>query len=119
MKKMFVALLTLILIVTLCFVFTGCAKVIDIQEEIVEVKIVDSDRHAAWIQPIRAGKVTTYIHHSAKYEIMVEYNGNIYTVDNKDTYNKYKDSIGECIDAVLETQIYDNGKVHYSIIELK
>lgn len=119
MKKLFVALLTLVLIVTVCFVFTGCAKVIDIQEERVEVKIVDSDHTGAWIQPIRAGKVTTYIHHSAKYEIMVEYNGNIYTVDNKDTYNKYKDSIGECIDAVLETQIYDNGKVHYSIIELK
>lgn len=119
MKTFLILLLTLILIVTLCFVFTGCAQVIEINEERVEVQIVDSERHAAWIQPVRAGKVTTYIHHSARYEIMVEYNGNTYTVDDEDTYHKYKDSIGECIDAVLETQIYDNGKIHCSIIELK
>ena len=119
MKTILITLLTLILIVTVCFIFTGCAQVVDIQQEIVEVQIVDSYHRSVWLQPMRVGKVTTMITHPAQYKIIVEYNGNEYSFDDQATYNKYKNSIGEYINAVLETKTYDNGKVRQSFVELK
>ena len=118
--KAFVIIVALCLsILLIIFAFTGCAKVINVQQEIVEVQIVDSNRRSAWMQPVRAGKVTTFIHHPARYEIIVEYNGTKHTFNNQAIYDKYKNSIGEYTEAVLETKTYDNGKVRWSLTELK
>ena len=114
-KALALCIVSLLLILS----FTGCAKVVDVQQETVEVKVINTDRTAAWIQPVRAGKVTTYIHHSAEYNVIVEYNGNYYTFDNKEMYHKYTNRIGCYTTAVLETKTYDNGKVKWALVELK
>jgi hypothetical protein len=72
-----------------------------------------------WLQPIRAGKATTFIMHPAEYDVTVEYNGISYTIDDEDTYNRYKDKIGQITIGTLEIRTYDNNKVKYNIIELK
>ena len=72
-----------------------------------------------YITPVRAGKVTLMITHPAVYQITVEYNGVEYTISGSDTYNKYKDKVGQTTMETLEICTYDDGTVKYDIIELE
>ena len=98
---------------------TSCAKVISTETKDVEVEIIDEYHRGMWLQPILTGKVTTMITHPAVYEITVEYNGSEYVISGSDTYEIYKDKIGEISIGVLEIKTYDNGKITEDIIELK
>jgi hypothetical protein len=98
---------------------TACAKVISTKEEVVQVKIVDEYYKAAWIQPFRAGKVTSFIHHPARYVITVEYNGQTYDINDREAYNLYKTSIGEYTEGFLITTTYDDGTVKYDVTALR
>lgn len=72
-----------------------------------------------YMTPIRAGKVTTVVTHPAVYRITVEYNSVEYDIRGSNTYNKYKDMVGQNTIAVLEITTYDNGEIKEEIIELK
>ena len=112
-------ILALLLLVVLIFSFVGCAKCIDTKYENVEVTIVDKYHRGAWTQPIRSGKVTTYVTHPAVWHITVEYNGVEYTVSGSDTYHKYENKIGQTTIAKLEIKTYDDGTVKYDIVSLE
>lgn len=112
-------ILALLLVAVLIFSLVGCAKCISTEYENVEVTVVDKYHRGVWLQPMRVGKVTTMITHPAVWYITVEYNDVEYTVSGSDTYNKYKDKIGQTTIGELEIRTYDNGTVKYDIVSLK
>lgn len=111
MKK----IISILIIFCLMFVFTGCARCINIEYENVEVEIVDSYHRGFYMQPIYNGKSFYYISHPAIYKITVEYNGKRYTFDGSDTYNKFKDKIGQKATGVLQIKTYDDNTIKYDI----
>lgn len=115
MKK----ILTLIAVICLTLSMTGCAKCISTEYESVEVKIVDEYHRGAYSIPVRVGKGTHIRRHPAVYRITVEYNGIEYTINGSDTYNKYKDKIGQTAIGTLKIRKYDNGIVKYDIQSLQ
>lgn len=110
---------SILLLMVLIFSLVGCAKCISTEYENVEVTVVDKYHRGMWMQPIRAGKVTTFVTHPAVWRITVEYNGVEYTVSGSDTYHKYKDKIGQTTIGELEIRTYDNDTVKYDIVSLK
>ena len=68
---------------------------------------------------MRAGKVTILQTHPAVNRITVEYNGIEYSVNDRETYEKYQDKVGEYTNAVLEVRTYDDGTVKYDILSLE
>lgn len=110
---------TLLLSVVLIFSLVGCAKLVSTEYENVEVTIVDEYHRGTWLQPMIVGKVTTFITHPAVWEIIVEYNGVEYTIDDEDTYNKYEDKIGQTTIGELEIKTYDDGTVRNNIVSLE
>lgn len=114
MKRM-----SFMMIICLIISLTSCAKLVNTEYENVEVNVVDIHHSAMWLQPIRAGKVTTFVTHPAEYDVTVEYNGVNYTIDDEDTYNRYKDKIGQTTIGTLEIRTYDDGTVKYDVTELK
>jgi hypothetical protein len=115
MKK----ILSIMMIICLVSSLVGCAKLVNTEYENVEVCVVDICHRGMWLQPVRAGKVTTFITHPDEYEVTVEYNGVSYTIDDEDTYNRYKGKIGQTAIGTLEIRTYDDGTVKYDITELK
>ena len=113
-KNIFMFLLSL----TMIFTLVGCAKCISTEYENVEVNIVDKYYRSTWLQPMSVGKVTTFITHPAVYQISVEYNGIEYKIDDRDTYNKYKNKIGQDATGTLEINKYDDDTVRYDVISL-
>ena len=110
---------TILLLTILGFNLVGCAKCINTEYSNVEVTIVDKYHHGMWMQPMHVGKVTTYVTHPSVWRIIVEYNGVKYTIDNSDTYKKYKDKIGQKTIGKLEIDTYDDGTVTYNIVSLE
>lgn len=106
-------------IITMMFLFIGCAKCISKEYENVEVNIVDEYYKPMWLQPVKSGKITTFITHPAKYRITVEYNNIEYTINDNATYNKYKDKVGHTTIGTLEIRNYDDGSTRYNIISLE
>ena len=106
-------------IVFLMFSLVGCAKLINTEYENVEVNIIDEYHKGMYITPVFNGKTTTMITHPAVYRITVEYNGVEYTISGSDTYNKYKEKIGQTATGTLEIRTYDDGTVKYDIIALE
>lgn len=111
-KKVLVFLLITIIA---AFGLSGCAKCIGTEYENVEVTIVDEYYHGKWMQPV----VTTFITHPAKYQITVEYNSVEYTIDDCNTYEKYKNKVGQTTNGTLEINKYDDGSVKYDITALE
>lgn len=102
----------------LMFSLVGCAKCISTEYENVEVNIVDEYHRGMYTTPMRVGKVTTIQTHPAVYRITVEYNDVEYTISGSDTYNKYKDKVGQTTIGTLEIRTYDDGSVRYDITSL-
>ena len=100
------------------FSLVGCAKCISTEYENVEVNIVDEYHRGMYTTPMRVGKVTTIQTHPAVYRITVEYNDVEYTISGSDTYNKYKDKVGQTTIGTLEIRTYDDGSVRYDITSL-
>ena len=115
MKKIFCLMLAILLI----FSLTGCANLISTETKKVDVLITYEDYSGAWLQPVWTGKMFTYIHHPAQYEITVKYDGIEYTLDNETYYNAYNNRVGDTITGTLEIKTYDDGTVKYDIIALE
>lgn len=119
MRKTVKTLVCFLLMLSLTLGLIGCAKVVSVTKEDVLVSIVDEHYRHTYMQPIHTGKVTTYITQPAQYKIIVEYGGKQFVIDDRDTYDKYKDHVGEVTTGTLETTTYDNGKVWYDIVSLQ
>lgn len=101
------------------FSLVGCAKLVSTECENVEVNIVDEYHKGMYMTPVFNGKTTTMITHPAVYRITVEYNGVEYTISGSDTYNKYKEKVGQTATGTLEIRTYDDGTVKYDITALE
>ena len=101
------------------FSLVGCAKLISTEYENVEVTIMDEYHRGAYVTPIYTGKVMTMVTHPAVYRITVRYNDVEYTINDRETYNKYSNKIGETTIGVLEIRTYDDGSIKFNITRLK
>jgi hypothetical protein len=97
----------------------GCAECISTECETVEVVIVDEYYRSAYTTIMFTGKVMVPVVHAAVYRITVAYNGVEYTIGGSDTYNKYKNMVGETAIGTLEIKTYDDGTVKYDIVSLE
>ena len=111
MKSILIFMLIAVLVT-----LTGCAKVISTEYNEVDVKITDIYYRAAYVTPLRVGKVTTFITHPAIYQIYVEYEGVEYTLSGSGIYNKYKNRIGQTVKGKLKIDIYDDNTIKYKSI---
>lgn len=115
MKKNITIILT---IAVICSCFIGCTKCIKTETYTDQVKIVDTHYvDGRWISAFN-GKSQTLIYLPATYQVIVSYNDAEYTVDGGDVYNKYKDKIGNTVNATIEKKNYDDGTVKYSVVEI-
>lgn len=107
--------ITLLYLIVFVISLTGCSKVIKTEQQDVKVKVVNvyHSSHRFYM----VGKVP--ITHSAKYEVTVKYEEKTYTFDNDYLYEKYKDKVGENIDAILTIYTYDDGKIEERITKIK
>lgn len=117
MKK----LLSILVIICLAFTLFGCAKCINTEYRDVEVTVVDKHYKASHTKveynvPLKM-PMTKRV--PAVYRITVEYDGANYMIDEVDTYNKYKDLVGQTTIGTLETSTYDNGTTRKRIIKLR
>lgn len=112
-------ILILLLLLFLIFNFIGCAKCISTEYESVEVTIMDKYHRGSYMTPVRAGKVTTFVTHPAVWRIIVDYNGVNYSISGRETYDKYKDKIGQIIIGEVMIKTYDDGTVKYDIVSLE
>lgn len=110
MKK----LIALILICSMFF--TACSKMVSEEYLDVTVTVVDSHYSSEWMQMIPIGDAYTFITYDAEYYIYVTYEGQKYSINNEDTYNKYKDKIGEDVKAILAVEKYENSTIKNRII---
>ena len=117
--KLINRILALLLLAALLCCLVGCAECISTEYENVEVVVVDEYYRGAWLQPVMINGKTTFIHHPAVYQITVEYNGAKHTVSGSNTYNKYKDKIGQTVIGTVEIKTYDDGTVKYNIVSLE
>ena len=97
-------------------VFRG--KPISVEHKDIEVTIVSKYYRGMYMSPVRAGKSTTMIPHPSVYKINVEYDGVKFTIDDFDTYQKYKDKIGTKATGVLEVCTYKDGSKTNNFIYL-
>ena len=112
-------LLILTLLIGIMFSTVGCAELISTEYQNVEVTIIDKYYQPMWMQPIRTGKVTTFITHPSIYRITVKYDDSKYTISGRETYNRYKDRIGQTALGTLEIRTYDDGSVRCDISKLE
>ena len=112
-------ILTFLVFMIMIFSLTGCAKLVNKECKNVEVNIVDEYHRGMYMTPVFNGKTTAMITHPAVYRITVEYNGVEYTISGSDTYNKYKEKVGQTATGTLEIRTYDDGTVKYDITALE
>lgn len=116
MKNRITALLLLMIFI---FGLVGCDKCVSVEYESVEVTVIDEHYRSSYITPIYNGKTFVMVTYPASYHIIVEYNGSEYTVDDSETYYKYKDKIGQTTTGELEIRNYDDGSVKHYIVGLE
>ena len=105
----------LISLIIFIILLTGCSKIIETEKQDIKVEIINTNYSPMWTQMVGE----TFITYPSKYEVTVKYKGKEYTVDNEEVYQKYKDKIGEIVDAELTTNIYDTGNVVKIITKIK
>lgn len=111
-------LLLFLLMVSMIFSINGCAKCVSTMQMNVRVTVVDEYYKSSYLSPVVIGKFITTIRHPDVYKITVKYNDNEYTFTDSNTYNEYKDKVGQTVNATLEIRTYDDGFVRYDITSL-
>lgn len=108
-------------IVCLMFSLVGCAKLVSTECVNVEVNITDVYYKPSYTTMIYnvALKMPMVQSHPAVSRVIVEYNGVEYTISGSDTYNKYKEKVGQIAIGALEIRTYDDGTVKYDITALE
>lgn len=108
MRLRFAAVLILIAVAVS---LTGCAKLIDTQEEVVEATIVDTRFYAGYYTYIKSGNTTITQWHPARYYTTLEYNGISTDIFGSDLYSICNGKDGATIQCILITESYDDGSV--------
>lgn len=118
MKKIKMKKALIFILITVLVTATGCAKVINTKYKEGDIKIINIYHRAAYVTPVHAGKVTTFITHPAIYRTYVEYEGVKYTLSGSNIYNKCKNKIGQTVKGKLKIDTYDDKTIEYKIIEI-
>ena len=80
---------------------------------------VDRTYHrSAYTTPVKTGKTTTYIHHSAENKVYVIYGGEEYMINDRDAYNYCKDKEGKSVQAIMVNIKYDDDTVKCKLLEI-
>ena len=98
------------------FLLVGCTEV---TYEYTKVKGVVSYKYydAPWLQPISTGKVTTFIHHPASYNVGILYEGVETNFNDEDLYDSLE--IGDSLEVNLVRRIdAETGRQLKSYLEL-
>ena len=105
-----------------CLLFSvlliGCVQPVESETKNVTVLITDSYYRGPIVTPIMVGKVVAAMTTPAIYEIEIKYENSTYTINGKNTYDLFKDRIGQTATGVLEIDRYDDGAVEYDINEI-
>ena len=117
--KLINRILALLLLTALLCCLVSCAECISTECKKVEVVVVDEYYRGPYTTFAYTGKTMIPVIHAATYKITVQYNGVEYAVGGKDTYNKYKDKVGQTTIGTLEIKTYDDGTVEYDIVSLE
>lgn len=117
-EKICVVLIGLLLVAGCIGVFALMPKEVSRHEFTTNVTITDTYHRAAYRTPVKSGKTTTYIYHSAQWKVYVEYGGEEYSINDRDTYNYCDDREGEIVQAVMARITYDNDTVDYRLISI-
>ena len=106
------------MVATLLFSLGGCKKVKDTYELRVNAVVEDTYHKKAWaqFQYHASTKRTTTIRHPERNEVSIRYNGEVFTLDNKNTYEYCKDKIGQSIPCILEVKEYNDGSLKQEIV---
>lgn len=114
MKKV----VSILLIFIMIFCFCACAKVVSTQTNIVPVTIVNRFHSSSTVFPVIINNHVFMNVIPEKYCITVEFAAKEYEITGRETYEKFKDKIGETVNAKIETICFDDGIIKYNIVEL-
>ena len=107
----------LIMMILICSIFfTGCSEIISEERLDIAVTVTDSHYSGAWTSIIPVGDIYVTTYYDAEYYIYLTYEGKEYSINDEDTYNKYKDKVGEDVKATLVVEKYDNTTTKSKII---
>lgn len=98
----------ILMILCLALSVTGCAELVSTEEKEVKVVIVGSYHRSMRVKPARP----------SRHRIIVEYEGKRYDIDDRATYNKYNNKIGEDVTATFNVYKYDNGTEVMRLVSL-
>lgn len=104
-------LIALLILIAVAVSLTGCAKLIDTQEEVVEATIVDTRFYAGYYTYIKSGNTTIMQWYPARYYTTLEYNGISTDIFGSDLYSRCNGKNGATIQCILITESYDDGSV--------
>ena len=104
-------LIALLILIAVVVSLTGCAKLIDTQEEVVEATIVNTRSYAGYYSYIKSGNSTIMQWHPARYYTILEYNGISTDIFGSDLYSICHGKNGTTIQCILITESYDDGSV--------
>ena len=106
------------MVATLLFSLGGCKKVTSTYELRVDAIVEDTYHKKAWaqFQYHASTKRTTTIQHPERNEVSIRYNGEVFTLDNKNTYEYCKDKIGQSVPCILEVKEYNDGSLKQEIV---
>ena len=112
------SLAIIVMIVTLLFFLAGCKKVTNTYELRADAIIEDTYHKNAWTQfhYSASTKSMTTIHHPERNEVSIRYNGEVYTLNNENTYEYCKDKIGQSVPCILEVKEYNDGSLKQEIV---
>ena len=104
-------LTALLILIAVVVSLTGCAKLIDTQEEVVDATVVGTRHYAGYYTYIKSGKTTIMQWHPARYYTTVEYNGISTDIFGSELYSICHGKNGTTIQCNFITESYDDGSV--------
>ena len=122
MKEKICSILIFLLVVTV-FGLTVCAivtrpKEVSRHEFTTNVTVEKTYHRSSYMTPIKSGKVTTYVHHSAQNKVYVNYGEEQFMIDDKEAYSYCKNKDGEVVQAIMAEIKYENGTTRYKLLEI-
>lgn len=112
----YVFIIMLFGIIFCCFITNGKNEPTNVEYVEMPVTIINAEYKEMRRQPTGTGLIIT---HPEEHNIIVLYNGVKYTFNDRNTYNKYKDKVGQTAIGILEIRTYDDGTIKYNITELE
>lgn len=109
----------ILLILSMSFVGCNFPKVIETQEFQDKATIVSTNYSSYWMEPIIVGDITTFINHEEENEVIIEYMGKRYTIDDRDFYNLCQNNDGKSVWMNIRKTTYDNGTIRHLLSPIR